>query len=268
MRATNFSVCARQEPTYVAGLSRETWENSHWITLQKNWVINHWFIHHVCCFLFISCFCFRGLCSSLAMSNMVFMVYVSTSLELVKKWLDCGGSTYRIYSWNISRRLWDNVHSLSGVHTCRDMDTWGSRDTCFMCHLMISGYQVFVLETCRDLIEGLLQHWSTDDLEDDGPFTHLRSLHPQKYHSDLLDHTSSDGCLSSNLMSFLVGVTYMWVSLSHVGCHCHLLHLDLNGSMFRNTDGWWMEILLRHLLELHLGIRHTFAKHHKVWWKG
>ncbi len=137
------------------------------------------------------------------------MVYVSTSLELVKKWLDCGGTTYRIYSWNISRRLWDNVHSLSGVHTCRDMDTWGSRDTCFMCHLMISGYQVFVLETCRDLIEGLLQHWSTDDLEDDGPFTHLRCLHPQKYHSDLLDHTSSDGCFSPNLTSFLVGVTWL-----------------------------------------------------------
>lgn len=72
-----------------------------------------------------------------------------------------------------------------------------SRDACFMCHLMISGYRVFVLVR-----------------RSDGPFTDLRSLHPQKYHCDVSDRTSSDGCLSSKPMSFLVGVTYILISSS------------------------------------------------------
>ena len=51
----------------------------------------------------------------------------------------------------------------------------------------------------RALIEGLSKHRRS---EDDGPFTHMRSLHPQKYHPDVLDRTSSDWCLSSHLMIF------------------------------------------------------------------
>lgn len=109
-------------------------------------------------------------------------------------------------------------HEYEAVRQCPYMQRighlLGSRDACFMCNLMILDIcwdmQESKLTSIRALIQGLLNHWSTDD----GPFTHLRSLHPQKYHCDVWDRTSSDRCLSSNPMSFLVGVTYVWISSS------------------------------------------------------
>lgn len=103
----------------------------------------------------------------------------------------------------------------------------------------------------------------------------------RKYHCDVSDRTSSDWCLSSNPMSFLVGVTYMlissscqpmfvlyrfYVGLYMIGCGSpyHVLVAIAICFILTSMDRCFPMDLLRHLLELHLGIRHNFAKHHKV----
>lgn len=53
---TNFSVRARQEPTHVAGLSKDTWETYIESPSKRNERYKNWFIHCVCCFS-ISFFC-------------------------------------------------------------------------------------------------------------------------------------------------------------------------------------------------------------------
>lgn len=127
-------------------------------------------------------------------------MYISTSLELVKNWLDCRGSTYRIYSWNSSRRLWDTVHSLSSVHTCRGRYSYRFPEMLVSC--VTWWYQdidcLYLLGDLKTMVP---------------PPTWDPSI-PRKYHCDVSDRTSSDGCLSSKPMSFLVGVTYMLISSS------------------------------------------------------